>query len=78
MSKNSGRKGHWLTLPYQCSSTKEMRAGIKQGCLEAEADAEAMRGAAYWLTPHGLLNGLSDITYLGVVPSTKGWVLLHQ
>ena len=55
-----------------------MRAGIKQGCLEVEADAEAVRGAAYWLTPHGLLNGLSDITYLGVVPSTKGWVLLHQ
>jgi hypothetical protein len=42
--KQLGRKGYiWLTLPYCCSSPKEVRTGTQAG-QEAGADAEAMEG----------------------------------
>jgi hypothetical protein len=61
-----GRKGFiQLTLPYCCSSPKEVRTGPQTGQepghknLETGADAEAWKGTANWLTPHGLLSLLS-------------------
>jgi hypothetical protein len=49
-----------FTVPYNCSSSKAVRTGTYTGrSLEAGADAEAWRGAAYWLTPHDLLSLLS-------------------
>jgi hypothetical protein len=42
MAKKLGRKGFIpLTLPYCCSSTKEVRTGTRAG-QKAGADAEAM------------------------------------
>jgi len=45
-----------LTLPYCCSSLKEVKQGQN---LDSVADAEAIEGAAYWFALHGLLNPLS-------------------
>jgi hypothetical protein len=49
-----------LTLPYCCSSPKEVRTGIPAG-QEAGADAEAMEGC-YLLASPGFLSLLSYIT----------------
>ena len=49
-----------VTLLYRYSTLKEIRTGTqKDRNLEAGADAEAMKGAAYWLAPRGLLSQLS-------------------
>ena len=55
-----GRKGFiWLTLPYCCSSPKEVRTGTPAG-QKAEADAEAMEECSLlacllWLAQPALL-----------------------
>jgi hypothetical protein len=62
--KQLGRKGFvQLTLPYCCSSPKEVRTGTQAG-QEAGADAEAMEGCYLlacfsWLASPGLLSLLS-------------------
>ena len=40
-------------------SSEEVRAGTQGRNLETGTEAEARRGAAYWLTPHSLLSLLS-------------------
>jgi hypothetical protein len=58
--KQLGRKGFiQLTLPYCCSSPKEVRTGSQAG-QEAGADAEAMEGCSLlacfpWLAQPALL-----------------------
>ena len=58
--KQLGRKGFiQLTLPYCCSSLKEVRTGTQAG-QEAGADAEAMEGCSLlacfpWLAQPALL-----------------------
>ena len=65
-----------FTVPYNCSSSKAVRTGTYTGrSLEAGADAEAWRGAAYWLTPHG---SLIHPRTPGMVLLTVGRVLQHQ
>jgi hypothetical protein len=57
-----GRNGFiWLTSPQHSPSLGKSEQGPKQEgrILEAEADTEAMEGAAYWPAPHGLLSLLS-------------------
>jgi hypothetical protein len=50
-----GKKGFiQLTIPYCCSSPKEVRTGTQAG-QEAGADAEAMEGFLYWLAQPALL-----------------------
>jgi hypothetical protein len=55
-----GRKGFiWLTLPYCCSSPKEVRTGTQAG-QEARAVSEAMEGCSLlacltWLAQAALL-----------------------
>ena len=57
---NLGRRGFiLLTVPYNNASCKAVREVIRGRNLEAGADPEAMRGAAYRLTLHGLLSLLS-------------------
>jgi hypothetical protein len=54
-----GRKGFiHFTLPYCCSSPKEVRTGTQAG-QEAGADAEAMEGYSYWLASPGFLSLVS-------------------
>ena len=59
--KQLGRKGFiWLTLPYCCSSPKEVRTGTQVG-QEAGDDAEAMEGCSSlaclpWLAQPALLS----------------------
>jgi hypothetical protein len=45
-----------ITIHHQRKSGQELKQDRN---LEAEADAEAMEGAAYWLTPHDLFSLLS-------------------
>lgn len=52
----------WLTPSICGPSLKEVQAGTHGRNLEGEADAEAMGGAACWLTPHDLLSLLSYTT----------------
>jgi hypothetical protein len=58
--KQLGKKGFIrLTLPYCCSSPKEVRTGTQAG-QEAGADAEAMEGCSLlacltWLAQPALL-----------------------
>jgi len=60
--KQLGRNGFiQLTLPYCCSSWKEVRTGTQAG-QEAGADAEPWRDVPYWLASPGLLSLLSYIT----------------
>jgi hypothetical protein len=47
-----------LTLPYCCSSVKEVRTGTQAG-QEAGIDAEVMEGCSYWLASSGSLSLLS-------------------
>jgi hypothetical protein len=57
---NLGRKGLIQFMPSHYSSLSKKGHEQKQGRnLEAGADAEPWRGAAYWLAPHGLLRLLS-------------------
>jgi hypothetical protein len=54
-----GRKGFIrLTIPYCCSSPKEVRTGTQAG-QEAGADAEPWRDVPYWLASSVLLSLLS-------------------
>jgi hypothetical protein len=54
-----GRKGFiQLTLPYCCSSPKEVRTGTQAG-QEAGDDAELWRDVTYCLASFGLLSLLS-------------------
>ena len=48
-----------LTGHHQKQGGQELKQG---GNLEAGADAQAMKGAAYWLAFNGLLSLLSDRT----------------
>jgi hypothetical protein len=58
-----GRKGFIrLTLPYCCSSPKEVRTGPQAG-QEAGADAEAMEGCSLLACSPGLLSLLSYRTW---------------
>jgi hypothetical protein len=57
--KKTGREGFiQLTLPYCCSSPKEVRTGT-QASQEAGADAEAMEGCSLLAASPGLLSLLS-------------------
>jgi hypothetical protein len=71
-----GRKGFIrLTLPYRCSSPKEVRTGTEAG-QEAGADAEAMEGCSLlacfpWLAqPCSLIE--PKTTSPEMVPPTRG------
>jgi hypothetical protein len=59
MAKNNlRRKGFiWLTLPCKMFfTTGSQDKNSKQSkILEAGSDAEAVKGAAHWLAPYGLL-----------------------
>jgi hypothetical protein len=70
-----GRKGFiWLTLPYCCSSPKEVRTGTQAGQKEG-ADAEAMEGCSLLACFPGLLSLLSyrtKTTSPEMVPPTRG------
>ena len=49
-----GRKGFiWLTHTHHSPSLEEVRAGTETGL---ELMHRSWRGAAYWLSPHGLLS----------------------
>jgi hypothetical protein len=79
-----GRKGFIrLTLPYCCSSPKEVRTGTQAG-QKAGADAEAMEGCSYWLASPGLLSLLSyrtKTTSPEIVPPTGDlppWSLIEK
>jgi hypothetical protein len=59
MTKLGRKEFIWLTLPYSCSSPKEVRTGTQAG-KEAGADAEAMKGCSLlacfpWLAQPALL-----------------------
>jgi hypothetical protein len=57
------RKGFiLLTLLYHSLSSREVRAEIKAGTWRQELVQRPWRNVAYWLTPHALLNLLSDST----------------
>jgi hypothetical protein len=61
-----GRKGFIrLTLPYCCSSPKEVRTGTQAG-QEAGADAEPWRDVLYWLASPGLLSLLERVFSRGL------------
>ena len=70
-----GRKGFiQLTLPYRCSSPKEVRTGT-QASQKAGADAEAMEGCSLLACFPGLLSLLSyriKTTSPEMVPPTRG------
>ena len=70
MTKKASREGKGLldlcfytTVPHQRKSGQELKQGRN---LEAGADEEVMEGAAYWLTPHGLLQPRDGPTHNGM------------
>jgi hypothetical protein len=52
-----------ITVHHQRKSGQELKQGRN---LEAGADEEVMEGAAYWLTPHGLLQPRDGPTHNGM------------
>jgi hypothetical protein len=61
---------------------KEARTGTqKDRGLKAEADAEAISGAAYWLALHGFFNLVScrtEADSLGMTLTAMAWALPQQ
>jgi hypothetical protein len=47
------------TMPHNSLSSKTVRTGTQGRNLDAGADAEATKSAAYWLAIHGFLSLLS-------------------
>ena len=82
--KEHDQKASWggkslFSLYFHIAINHQRKAGqeLKQG-RKLEADTEAMEGAAYWLTPHGLLSQISYGTQdhqAKVSPPTVDWAL---
>jgi hypothetical protein len=74
-----GRKGFiWLTVPYHCSASKEVRAGTQQGRSWCRGHAG---GAAYWRDSHSLIHcSLMEPRTIspGMAPPTVDWALPNQ
>lgn len=59
-SKLGRKEFSWLTLPYHCSSWKEVRTKTQMaGTCRQELIQSPLRDAAYWLGPNDLLSLLS-------------------
>jgi hypothetical protein len=64
----------WLTLPYCCSSQKEVRAGTQAG-QKQDLMQRLWTDVLYWLASPGLLSLLSyrtKTTSPEMVPPTRG------